>query len=190
VDPVTAFEVFTAEIDAWYQRGPHSWKHPERAVGIRFEPGVGGRWIEVWDRETGEGFDFGRITAWEPGERLVFDYLLHGGGHVTEVEIRFEAIDGGTRGLLQHRGWDALPAAGAAEGGRNVPKGEPVRLGGFAEHLGRGEGGGEVPGHHAVPPLRGRRREPRLAGARVRFRRDLAVRRRRRPGARSRDARR
>ena len=137
VDPVTAFEVFTAEIDAWYQRGPHSWKHPERAVGIRFEPGVGGRWIEVWDRETGEGFDFGRITAWEPGERLVFDYLLHDGGHVTEVEIRFEAIDGGTRVLLEHRGWDSLPAALAAEGVANVQKGEPVLLEWFAEYLGK-----------------------------------------------------
>src|SRR5439155_16916456 len=27
VDPLTAFEVFTEEIDSWYQRGPHSWKH-------------------------------------------------------------------------------------------------------------------------------------------------------------------
>ena len=39
VDPATAFEVFTEEIDAWYQRGPHSWKNPDRAVAVRFEPG-------------------------------------------------------------------------------------------------------------------------------------------------------
>jgi len=46
VDPATAFEVFTAEIDDWYERGRYSWHDPKRAVRIRFEPGVGGRWIE------------------------------------------------------------------------------------------------------------------------------------------------
>ena len=64
------------------------------------------RWIEVWDEETGEGFDFGRIKAWEPGKRLLLDYLIHDGGHVTEVEVRFEPTEGGTRVVLEHRGWD------------------------------------------------------------------------------------
>jgi uncharacterized protein YndB with AHSA1/START domain len=135
VDPITAFEVFTEEIDEWYQRGPYSWKNPERAVAVRFEPGVGGRWIEVWDEETGEGYDFGRIKAWERGKRLLLDYLVHDGGHVTEVEVRFEPTEGGTRVVLEHRGWDALPAAVAAAGVANVQKGEPVLLGWFAEYI-------------------------------------------------------
>jgi uncharacterized protein YndB with AHSA1/START domain len=134
LDPAAAFELFTSEIDLWYQRGPHSWMHPDRAIGIRFEPGVGGRWIEVWDEATGEGYDFGRITVWEPGVRLVLDYLLHDGGHVTEVEIRFEPIPDGTRVVLEHRGWDALPPDVAAAGVANVQKGEPELMRWFAEY--------------------------------------------------------
>src|ERR1041384_2149382 len=56
LDPLRAFEAFTGEIGEWYVGGPHSWNDPQRAVGIRFEPGVGGRWIEVWDEVTGEGY--------------------------------------------------------------------------------------------------------------------------------------
>jgi uncharacterized protein YndB with AHSA1/START domain len=117
VDPATAFEVFTEEIDAWYRRGPHSWKHPDRAVGIRFEPGVGGRLIEVHDAATGEGFAFGKILVWEPGERLVFADLLSSTppDSLTEVEVRFEAAGGGTRVTLEHRGLDTLPPDVAAQ---------------------------------------------------------------------------
>jgi uncharacterized protein YndB with AHSA1/START domain len=111
VDPATAFERFTAEIGEWYQPGPYSWEDPERAVGIRFEPGAGGRWIEMWDEATGEGFEKGRVLVWEPGERLVVAYRTN---HLppdvpTEVEVRFEAVAGGTRVTLEHRGLDRLP---------------------------------------------------------------------------------
>ncbi len=34
---------------------------------MRIEPRVGGRFIEVYDVETDEGFEVGRVTAWEPG---------------------------------------------------------------------------------------------------------------------------
>jgi Activator of Hsp90 ATPase homolog 1-like protein len=112
VDPVTAFEVFTDEIGDWYQSGPHSWNDPERAVGIRFESGVGGRWIEVWDEASGEGYELGRIHVWEPGERLVVSYRsVHLPSTLeTEVEVCFDAVPQGTRVTLEHRGLDALPA--------------------------------------------------------------------------------
>ena len=32
--------------------------------------GVGGRFVEVYDLETGAGIEVGRVTVWEPGERL------------------------------------------------------------------------------------------------------------------------
>ena len=98
VDPATAFAIFTEEIGQWWRPGPINWNDSKRAIGIRIEPGVGGRWLEVYDNATGEGFECGRIVAWEPGERLVF--LYRDAGHNiddTEVEIRFEAIDDGTR---------------------------------------------------------------------------------------------
>jgi uncharacterized protein YndB with AHSA1/START domain len=117
VDPDTAFEVFTGEIDSWYQRGPHSWRFPDRAVGIRFEPYVGGRLLEVHDRETGEGFAFGKVLAWEPGARLVFADLVSSAppDALTEVEVRFKAAGNGTRVTLEHRGLDGLSPDVAAQ---------------------------------------------------------------------------
>jgi mannose-6-phosphate isomerase-like protein (cupin superfamily) len=109
VDPAAAFAIFTEEIGQWWRPGPINWNDSRRAVGIRIEPGVGGRWLEVYNQATGEGFECGRILVWEPGVRLIF--LYRDAGRViddTEVEIRFEAIDGGTRVTLEHRGWDKL----------------------------------------------------------------------------------
>lgn len=117
VDPGTAFEVFTDEIDSWYQRGPYSWRYPDRAVGIRFEPHVDGRLLEVHDRATGEGFAFGKVLVWEPGARLVFADLVSSEppNPLTEVEVRFEAAGDGTRVTLEHRGLDRLPPDVAAQ---------------------------------------------------------------------------
>ena len=47
VDPATAFEVFTGEIGSWWKPGPTTWNDSTRAVGMRFEPGVGGRWLDA-----------------------------------------------------------------------------------------------------------------------------------------------
>jgi uncharacterized protein YndB with AHSA1/START domain len=110
VDPETAFEAFTAGIGEWYRSGAYSWNDPARAVGIRFEPGVGGRLIEVWDEASGEGYDMGRTLVWEPGERVVFEFRnAHLPPVPTEVEVRFEPARGGTRVTLEHRGLDRFP---------------------------------------------------------------------------------
>jgi uncharacterized protein YndB with AHSA1/START domain len=111
VDPATAFTVFTDEIDQWYRRGRHTVYAPDRALGIRFEPGVGGRFLEVYDQTTGDGREIGRITVWEPGERLVFVDARD-----TEVEVTFVAADAdGTSTLvtLEHRGFEKLTDAAA-----------------------------------------------------------------------------
>lgn len=111
VDPATAFDIFTKEIDAWYVRLPYSWNDPERAVGIRFEPRQGGRWLEVWDEASGEGYEMGRVLAWEPGSRLLLDYRsIHLPPEpLTQIEVLFQATPGGTRVTLEHRGWERLP---------------------------------------------------------------------------------
>lgn len=134
LDPMTAFRVFTEEIDRWWRPGPINWNDASRAVGVRFEPGVGGRWIEVYDAETGEGFEMGRITVWAPGERLVFTYRDVGGEiDGTEVEVRFESVAGGARVTLEHRGWEALPIEVAARKRETKRWGWTSILGWYAE---------------------------------------------------------
>jgi hypothetical protein len=103
VDPATAFEVFTTEIDDWYRRGPHNFADPVRAVGIRFDPFVGGELVEVYDARTGAGRAMGCIAVWEPGRRVVFV-----DDRETEIDVRFEPDDRGTRVTLEHRGLERL----------------------------------------------------------------------------------
>ena len=134
VDPTTAFEVFTDDIGAWYKRGPYSFKDPTRALGVRFEPRVGGRFLEVHDAATGEGIEWGRVLVWEPGVRLVFSDLLSSAppAPVTEVEVRFTPVAGGTRVTLEHRGLDRLPSEVADQKRKH---GWITLLGWFDEHF-------------------------------------------------------
>jgi uncharacterized glyoxalase superfamily protein PhnB/uncharacterized protein YndB with AHSA1/START domain len=109
VDPATAFEVFTAEVDAWYRRDRFTLYDVARTAAVRFEPWVGGRLLEVHDAVTGEGHEMGRITAWEPARRLAFT-----DARGTEVEVTFTPAPAGTRVTLEHRGLDRLPPGEAA----------------------------------------------------------------------------
>ena len=113
VDPATAFDVFTGEIGEWWKSGPRYRFDPERNGIMRFEPGAGGRLVEVHDQKSGEGFEVGRVLVWEPGARLVFEFRARAfaPGERTEVDVRFEpAGSGRTRLTLEHRGWESLSA--------------------------------------------------------------------------------
>lgn len=110
VDPSTAFHAFTDEIDRWWVPGPiNAWDF-SRAVCRRIEPGVGGRVLEVYADATGDGLELGRITVWEPGKRLVYRSSVDD----TEVDIHFEAVDGGTRVRVEHY---VLPGGNADRAG-------------------------------------------------------------------------
>ena len=111
IDPATAFEVFTEEVDAWWRHGPRfRTGHPRKST-MRIEPGVGGRFLEIYDEARDDAFEFGRVRVWEPGARLVFDFRAQNfePGQITEVEIRFEPDAYGTRVTLEHRGWQRIP---------------------------------------------------------------------------------
>jgi hypothetical protein len=110
VDPATAFDVFTREIGTWWRGEPRYRFVPGRPGTMRFEPGVGGRLVEVHDEATGAGFEVGRVLVWEPGARLVFEFRARdfAPGERTEVEVRFERAGPGTRLTLEHRGWASL----------------------------------------------------------------------------------
>jgi hypothetical protein len=110
LDQATAFDVFTNEIDSWYKRGPHTLYDASRAQAVRFEPYVGGRLMEVWDCDTGEGREMGRVEAWEPGERIQF---VDSRG--TEVIVEFVPSGAQTRVTLVHRGLERLIKAVAEQ---------------------------------------------------------------------------
>jgi len=108
-DPQTAFTVFTGEMDLWWVRSPISFYDGARAVAMRCEPGVGGRLLEVYDDSSGDALELGRIMVWEPGTRLAW----HSSVDDVEIEVRFEATQGGTTVRVQAR----IPAGGRDRGG-------------------------------------------------------------------------
>jgi uncharacterized glyoxalase superfamily protein PhnB len=92
VDPATAFTAFTEELDLWWVRGPINYFDAARAIAMRCEPGVGGRLLEVYDQQTGEGLELGRITVWEPSARLAWKSSLDD----VQIDVRFEPSGSGT----------------------------------------------------------------------------------------------
>lgn len=140
VDPHTAFRVFTEEIDAWWERGPINFYDAGRAAAKRFEPGVGGRYLEIYDDRTGEALEIGRITIWEPGARLVWRHSLND----TEVEVLFQAIPNGTRVILEQRLVPGGTKADFNSGWRHI-------LGWFADLADRPEG--EQAGRKDLPRI-------------------------------------
>jgi uncharacterized protein YndB with AHSA1/START domain len=132
--PQDAFSLFTDEIGLWWQTGTRYWNDPERGRTVRIEPYVGGRFMEIYDLETGEGFEVGRVTSYEPGERLAFTWTQADWpeGTETAIEITFTSANGGTRVRLEHSGFEAVPNAEAFAGGYDA--GWKEVLGWFAGH--------------------------------------------------------
>ena len=104
VDQHRAFEAFTAEVGAWYRVDRFTVVDHHKTVTLRFEPYVGGRFIDVHDAATGEGLVMGRIQAWEPPHRLQFVDQRD-----CEVEVTFTPVPTGTRVSIEQRGLDRLP---------------------------------------------------------------------------------
>jgi uncharacterized protein YndB with AHSA1/START domain len=107
----TAFRVFTSEMNAWWLSG-RAYRVGGRGAGtIAMEPRLGGRLIETY--EVGgkcKTIEMGRVTAWEPPTRVVFDWRAVNfvGDERTEVEVVFEPSDDGTLVTVTHRGWSKI----------------------------------------------------------------------------------
>ena len=126
VDPAAAFRLYTAEINRWWKRDSWYWNDRERARGLRIEPFVGGRFVEVYDEATGEGFEIGRVTVWEPGRRVAYTWRQADWppGEEMEIEVTFAPAAGGTLVTINVRGWERL--TGGAEIGRGYGEGAEV----------------------------------------------------------------
>ncbi|HLF59874.1 MAG TPA: SRPBCC domain-containing protein [Acidimicrobiia bacterium] len=106
IAPEGAFDMFTRRMGEWWPFLSHSIAE-ERAVGVRFEEWYGGKVLELVD--DGTEWEWAEVMAWEPPHRLVLAWHPTPEPTVsTEVEVRFSAIDGGTRVELEHRGWERL----------------------------------------------------------------------------------
>jgi uncharacterized protein YndB with AHSA1/START domain len=116
-NPLRTFEAFTDEIALWWQPGSLFQLTPRGDGRLAFEPGVNGRLLSTL--ANGEQFEIGRISIWEPGERLVFTWrpASFTADQSTEVEVRFEAVGRETRISIEHRAWDTIPQKHAARHG-------------------------------------------------------------------------
>ncbi len=115
--PGRAFEVFTAEIGAWWRPNSLFALTPRGDGRLRFEPGEGGRLVAQLD--DGAEFEIGRISVWRPGERLTLSWrhATFASEQATELDVRFEAIGEATRVTVEHRGWNTIPRGSAARHG-------------------------------------------------------------------------
>ncbi len=109
VSPDDAFEAFTDDIDVWWRRGPRFRNGGGRSE-LSFERDAEGRGQRLVERLAHRVLEIGRVLAWQPGQRLVFEWrqINFAPDEVTEVEVRFEPMGDGTRVTLEHRGWDAI----------------------------------------------------------------------------------
>jgi uncharacterized protein YndB with AHSA1/START domain len=100
-----AFRLFTERMGSWWPLTTHSVFHAE-AVAVTIEPVVGGRVYEA--TADGRTSDWGRITEWQPGERLAMTWHPGEGSDLaTLVEVTFsDGPDGSTQEDLLHTGWE------------------------------------------------------------------------------------
>jgi uncharacterized protein YndB with AHSA1/START domain len=117
VSPERAFEAFTREIAAWWSPNALFRFTPRDPGMLSFEPGEGGRLIETLP--SGKVFEIGKVFVWSPPSRLVFGWrqATFAPDQATEVEVRFDPIGSETRVTVEHRGWEAIPAAHVAKHG-------------------------------------------------------------------------
>jgi uncharacterized protein YndB with AHSA1/START domain len=115
--PERAFDVFTQEISSWWRPDPLFRITPRGDGVLAFEGGESGRLVSRL--ANGKVFEIGRVTAWEPGARLAFDWrqVSFPKDMKTRVEVTFEAVADETRVTVRHIGWTALPQDQAARHG-------------------------------------------------------------------------
>ena len=127
VAPSTAFAVFTAGFDRWWNRDHHLLDGElKRAV---IEDGVGGRVYE--ESVDGEICEWGEVLAWDPPRSFAFSWRIGSEFDVpaadaphSVVTVTFSPVDTGTHVELVHSqldahgdGWEKLRDGVGSDGG-------------------------------------------------------------------------
>jgi uncharacterized protein YndB with AHSA1/START domain len=111
-DAARAFDYFTRDIARWWPLDRYSCAEQD-AVGVAFEPRVGGRLVET--ARDGTEHPWGTVSAWEPGRRLAFSWHpARDPATAQRIEVAFRDTGHGTRVTLTHGGWEALGKRAAA----------------------------------------------------------------------------
>ena len=89
----------------------------------------------MYDPDSGEGMEVGRVTRWEPPGLLALTWTQVGWPDdlETELELTFEPVPEGTRVRLSHSGFEPLGDEAAATSG-GYEAGWREILGWLAEH--------------------------------------------------------
>jgi uncharacterized protein YndB with AHSA1/START domain len=101
-----AFRLFTDGIQQWWPLEEGYSYGMDRSKEIHLEARVGGRFFERF--VDGVEFEVGRVTVYEPPERIVFTWKDPDWTAATEVEVSFVPEGDGTRVSLVHRGFHRL----------------------------------------------------------------------------------
>ncbi len=112
--PEAVFDAFVDDIALWWRPNPLFSFTPRSPGVMAFEDG---RLVERL--ASGKVFEVGQVRVWERGARLVFGWrqASFAADQDTEVEVRFEPVEEGTRVTVEHRGWDSVPTASVARHG-------------------------------------------------------------------------
>ena len=103
-DAARAFETYTGRIGEWWH--PRYSADAETFEGVTIEPRAGGRVYAVHsDIDIGE-HEWGEVTVWEPGRRLVHTFTLaQDPAHPSEVSVEFVPDGEGCVVRFAHGGW-------------------------------------------------------------------------------------
>jgi len=111
------FDAFVNHINEWWPfKGKFSYSFaPETTQPklIHFEARAGGRFYEVF--ASGEEYEIGTITAWQPPDQLSFTWRGEEYKAPTLVEVLFTQAEDRTKVTLTHSGWEAAGQPDYAE---------------------------------------------------------------------------
>jgi hypothetical protein len=110
-----AFATYAERIGEWWD--PRYTASADTLEGVTIEPRVGGR-VYATHADLGE-HDWGEVTVWEPGRRLVHTLTLaQDARHPSEVAAQFVPAEGARCTLrFAHGGWTEANVAARAKFG-------------------------------------------------------------------------